>query len=225
MDLLYLQLTDERKKGRKRVGRSVGRIELLRREASLGLKPSPGTSRTQPSTFQSIIQSLINWNSILEFCKEIRWIHWAPVGHPVTPVPERLVSEVKHSQGCYFEVIFSNIISLVPSMKPLSTSITSIWLDVPADESFSHVSLTGIKYTFTPELTWFCGGTCSSTNMSADSNSSNKSFWPVKTALKEKIVVLYDALLNVCRLSCRSWVMFLAVIWSSCAGWSTVAWK
>jgi hypothetical protein len=34
--------------------------------------------------------------------------------------------------------------------------------------------------------------------MSADSNSSNKSFWPVKAALKEKIVVLYDALLSVC---------------------------
>lgn len=34
--------------------------------------------------------------------------------------------------------------------------------------------------------------------MSADSNSSNKSFWPVKTTLKEKIVVLYDALLIVC---------------------------
>lgn len=34
--------------------------------------------------------------------------------------------------------------------------------------------------------------------MSADSNSGNKSFWPVKTTLKEKIVVLYDALLSVC---------------------------
>ena len=34
--------------------------------------------------------------------------------------------------------------------------------------------------------------------MSTDYNSSSKSFWPVKTALKEKIVVLYDALLNVC---------------------------
>jgi hypothetical protein len=34
--------------------------------------------------------------------------------------------------------------------------------------------------------------------MSADSNSGNKSFWPVKSALKEKIVVLYDALLSVC---------------------------
>ena len=33
--------------------------------------------------------------------------------------------------------------------------------------------------------------------MSADSNSGNKSFWPVKTALKEKIIVLYDALLSV----------------------------
>ena len=33
--------------------------------------------------------------------------------------------------------------------------------------------------------------------MSADSNSGNKSFWPVKTAFKEKIVVLYDALLSV----------------------------
>ncbi|CAF1114861.1 unnamed protein product [Adineta steineri] len=32
--------------------------------------------------------------------------------------------------------------------------------------------------------------------MSADTNNSNKSFWPVKTALKEKIVVLYDALLT-----------------------------
>ncbi|CAF4028603.1 unnamed protein product, partial [Rotaria magnacalcarata] len=32
--------------------------------------------------------------------------------------------------------------------------------------------------------------------MSADSNTVNKSFWPVKTALKEKIVVLYDALFS-----------------------------
>ena len=36
-----------------------------------------------------------------------------------------------------------------------------------------------------------------SIEMSADSNSSNKSFWPVKAALKEKVIVLYDALLIV----------------------------
>ena len=34
--------------------------------------------------------------------------------------------------------------------------------------------------------------------MSVDTNTGNKSFWPVKAPLKEKIVVLYDTLLNVC---------------------------
>ena len=33
--------------------------------------------------------------------------------------------------------------------------------------------------------------------MSADSTSGNKSFWPVKTALKEKIIVIYDSILSV----------------------------